>query len=87
MSNAWPIIAQNKINIINLDADEWGTRSVVDRSSKSVRARKSLGVPITAKNRKIAGQLYASVCFSIKMGSFNYAAQFIKSSNFRRFGV
>lgn len=51
------------------------------------RVRENLGVPDTAKNRKVAGELRASVCFAIKMGSFNYAAQFPASSNLKRFGL
>lgn len=52
-----------------------------------LRVRENLGVPDTAKNRKVAGELRASVCFAIKMGSFNYAAQFPQSVNLKRFGV
>lgn len=51
------------------------------------RVRENLGVPDTAKNRKVAGELRASVCFAIKMGSFNYAARFPASSNLKRFGL
>jgi integrase len=51
------------------------------------RVRESLGVPDTVKNRKVAGELRASVCFAIKMGSFNYAAQFPESPNLKRFGM
>ncbi|MBD8159186.1 DUF3596 domain-containing protein [Pantoea agglomerans] len=51
------------------------------------RVRENLGVPDTEKNRKVAGELRASVCFAIKMGSFNYAAQFPASSNLKRFGL
>lgn len=51
------------------------------------RVRENLGVPDTAKNRKVAGELRASVCFAIKMGSFNYAAQFPESPNLKRFGM
>ncbi|ECF2366540.1 DUF3596 domain-containing protein [Salmonella enterica subsp. enterica serovar Mountpleasant] len=54
---------------------------------KGKRVRESLGVPDTAKNRKIAGELRTSVCFSIKMGSFDYAAQFPESPNLKMFGV
>lgn len=54
---------------------------------KGIRVRENLGVPDTPKNRKIAGELRSSVCFSIKMGSFNYLAQFPNSSNLKRFGV
>ena len=49
--------------------------------------RESLGVPDTQKNRKVAGELRASVCFSIKTGKFNYAAQFPDSPNLKRFGA
>ncbi|MDQ9239991.1 tyrosine-type recombinase/integrase [Escherichia marmotae] len=54
---------------------------------KGTRARESLGVPDTPKNRKIAGELRASVCFSIKTGNFDYAAQFPDSPNLRKFGA
>ena len=48
---------------------------------------KILGVPDTAKNRKIAGELRTSVCFAIRTGSFDYAAQFPDSPNLQAFGV
>ncbi|MGL4725676.1 MAG: tyrosine-type recombinase/integrase [Scandinavium sp.] len=54
---------------------------------KGSRVRESLGVPDTPKNRKVAGELRASVCFSIKTGSFNYSAQFPDSPNLKKFGV
>lgn len=54
---------------------------------KGARVRENLGVPDTTKNRKVAGELRASVCFSIKTGGFNYAAQFPDSPNLRKFGV
>lgn len=44
------------------------------------RHRENLGVPDTLKNRKMAGELRASVCFAIKMGTFDYALQFPNSS-------
>lgn len=47
----------------------------------------NLGVPDTAKNRKIAGELRTSVCFAIRMGSFDYAAQFPNSPNLKHFGL
>lgn len=50
------------------------------------RVRENLGVPDTAKNRKVAGELRTSVCFAIRMGSFDYAAQFPNSSNLKYFG-
>lgn len=53
---------------------------------KGVRVRESLGVVDTPKNRKVAGELRASVCYAIKTGSFNYAAQFPESANLQRFG-
>ncbi|MEX0495965.1 DUF3596 domain-containing protein [Raoultella terrigena] len=53
---------------------------------KGMRVRENLGVPDTAKNRKVAGELRASVCFAIKMGTFDYASQFPESSNLKRFG-
>lgn len=51
------------------------------------RVRENLGVPDTAKNRKVAGDLRASVCFAIRMGSFDYAARFPNSSNLKTFGL
>lgn len=39
---------------------------------KGKRVRENLGIPDTAKNRKIAGELRSSVCFAIRMGNFNY---------------
>lgn len=54
---------------------------------KGKRVRESLGVPDTAKNRKIAGELRTSVCFAIRTGTFDYAAQFPDSPNLRTFGV
>ncbi|EMO3785822.1 TPA: tyrosine-type recombinase/integrase [Klebsiella oxytoca] len=54
---------------------------------KGKRVRESLGVPDTAKNRKIAGELRTSVCFAIKMGTFDYVAQFPASTNLKAFGV
>lgn len=50
------------------------------------RVRENLGVPDTAKNRKLAGELRSSVCYAIKTGSFNYAAQFPQSNNLAKFG-
>lgn len=54
---------------------------------KGKRVRESLGVPDTAKNRKIAGELRTSVCFAIRTGTFDYAAQFPDSPNLKAFGV
>ena len=54
---------------------------------KGKRVRENLGVPDTAKNRKVAGDLRTSVCFAIRMGSFDYAAQFPNSPNLKNFGV
>lgn len=51
------------------------------------RVRENLGVPDTPKNRKIAGELRASVCFAIKTGTFNYASQFPDSSNAEKFST
>lgn len=50
------------------------------------RVRENLGVPDTTKNRKIAGELRASVCFSIRMGTFDYAERFPGSPNLCKFG-
>ncbi|POP44959.1 integrase [Superficieibacter electus] len=54
---------------------------------KGKRVRENLGVPDTAKNRKVAGDLRTSVCFAIRMGSFDYSAQFPNSPNLKIFGV
>ncbi|HDI1195757.1 TPA: DUF3596 domain-containing protein [Salmonella enterica] len=54
---------------------------------KGRRVRENLGVPDTAKNRKVAGELRTSVCFAIRMGSFDYAAQFPDSPNLKMFGL
>ncbi|WP_338506964.1 site-specific integrase [Erwinia aphidicola] len=51
------------------------------------RVREGLGVSDTAKNRKAAGELRASVAYSIKVGTFDYARQFPDSSNLTKFGV
>lgn len=53
---------------------------------KGVRVRENLGVPDTAKNRRIAGELRASVCYAIKTGVFDYAKQFPSSHNLEKFG-
>ncbi|EET6377285.1 DUF3596 domain-containing protein, partial [Escherichia coli] len=39
---------------------------------KDVRVRENLGVPDTAKNRRVAGELRSSVCYAIKTGVFDY---------------
>lgn len=54
---------------------------------KGARVRENLGVPDIPKNRKMAGELRAAVCFAIKTGSFNYPAQFPDSPNLKKFGV
>jgi integrase len=51
------------------------------------RVRENLGVPDTAKNRKVAGDLRTSVCFAIRMGNFDYAARFPNSPNLKNFGL
>ncbi|KZB76916.1 integrase, partial [Yersinia pestis] len=48
---------------------------------------KNLGVPDTAKNRRMAGELRESVRYTIKIGNFNYAAQFPNSKQLHKFGV
>ncbi|HFK7188733.1 TPA: DUF3596 domain-containing protein [Serratia odorifera] len=50
------------------------------------RVRENLGVPDTPKNRKMASELRTSICYSIKTGSFNYAASFPQSRNLKKFG-
>lgn len=54
---------------------------------KGKRVRENLGVPDTAKNRKIAGELRVSVCFAIRTGSFDYAERFPDSPNLKIFGL
>jgi Integrase len=54
---------------------------------KKTRAREALGVPDTAKNRKVAGELRASVVYAIKTGNFDYQKQFPSSPNLRKFGI
>jgi integrase len=54
---------------------------------KGVRARESLGVDDTPKNRKVAGEMRASICYEIKTGNFDYAARFPSSANLKKFGV
>ncbi|HCM1954476.1 TPA: DUF3596 domain-containing protein [Salmonella enterica subsp. salamae serovar 9,46:z4,z24:z39:z42] len=54
---------------------------------KGRRVRENLGVPDTPKNRKVAGELRASVCFLIKTGSFDYAERFPDSPNLKLFGI
>ncbi|WP_109885862.1 tyrosine-type recombinase/integrase [Klebsiella pneumoniae] len=54
---------------------------------KDKRVRENLGVPDTAKNRKVAGELRTSVCFAIRMGTFDYSAQFPNSPNLKTFGI
>ncbi|WP_126737896.1 Arm DNA-binding domain-containing protein, partial [Escherichia coli] len=53
---------------------------------KGVRVRENLGVPDTAKNRRVAGELRSSVCYAIKTGVFDYAKQFPSSRNLEKFG-
>lgn len=45
------------------------------------RVRESLGVPDTPKNRKMAAELRASVCYAIKTGTFVYEERFPESKN------
>ncbi|EOI5834196.1 tyrosine-type recombinase/integrase [Klebsiella aerogenes] len=54
---------------------------------KGKRVRENLGVPDTTKNRKVAGELRTSVCFAIRMGTFDYAVQFPNSPNLKTFGI
>lgn len=51
------------------------------------RVRENLGVEDNAKNRKVAGEIRTSVCFAIRTGSFDYAAQFPQSPNLRKFNI
>ncbi|MFT4271316.1 MAG: site-specific integrase [Pantoea sp.] len=48
------------------------------------RMRESLGVPDTPKNRKMAAELRASVCYAIKTGAFVYEERFPESKNANR---
>ncbi|EOL9050837.1 tyrosine-type recombinase/integrase [Cronobacter turicensis] len=54
---------------------------------KGVRVRENLGVPDSPKNRKKAGELRNAICYAIKTGTFDYAAQFPDSRHLARFGV
>ena len=63
-----------------------GTRSAYGSSIKVAGCVKASACRIH-QNRKVAGELRASVCFAIKTGNFNYAAQFPDSPNLKRFGV
>lgn len=51
------------------------------------RVRENIGVPDTAKNRKIVSELRTSVLFEIKVGSFDYSQRFPDSPNLKKFGV
>ena len=46
---------------------------------KGVRVRENLGVPDTAKNRRVAGELRASVCYAIKTGVLTMQNSFLQS--------
>lgn len=52
---------------------------------KGVRVRENLGF-WHGKNRRVAGELRASVCYAIKTGVFDYAKQFPSSRNLEKFG-
>ncbi len=54
---------------------------------KGVRVRENLGIPDTPKNRRMAGELRTTICYAIKIGTFNYVEQFPQSSNLGRFGL
>ncbi|EOI5713835.1 tyrosine-type recombinase/integrase [Cronobacter turicensis] len=54
---------------------------------KGVRVRENLGVPDSPKNRKKAGELRNAICYAIKTGTFDYAAQFPDSRHLARFGL
>lgn len=54
---------------------------------QGLRVRESLCVPDTPKNRRVAGELRSSICYAVKTGTFNYAAQFPQSPNLRKFGL
>ena len=41
-ADAWPIIVENRISIINLEADEWGARGVAHLHSKRAMHQNSL---------------------------------------------
>lgn len=47
------------------------------------RCWEALGVPDTAKNRKMAGELRSNIVYRIKTGTFNYKEQFPESARFR----
>lgn len=46
---------------------------------KGVRVRENLGIPDTPKNRRMAGELRTTICYAIKIGTFNYVEQFPQS--------
>lgn len=54
---------------------------------KGERVREALGVPDTAKNRRIAGDLRSAICYDIKTGRFDYAERFPRSHNLAKFGI
>ncbi|WP_164052545.1 tyrosine-type recombinase/integrase [Serratia marcescens] len=54
---------------------------------KGERVREALGVPDTAKNRRIAGDLRSAICYDIKTGRFDYAERFPSSHNLAKFGI
>ncbi len=54
---------------------------------KGERVREALSVPDTAKNRRIAGDLRAAICYDIKTGRFDYADRFPNSRNLAKFGI
>lgn len=54
---------------------------------KGERVREALGVPDTAKNRRIAGDLRSAICYDIKTGRFDYAERFPGSHNLAKFGI
>ncbi|TXE41381.1 site-specific integrase [Serratia marcescens] len=54
---------------------------------KGERVREALGVPDTAKNRRIAGDLRAAICYDIKTGRFDYTDRFPNSRNLAKFGI
>ncbi|CAM3593598.1 site-specific integrase [Rouxiella silvae] len=54
---------------------------------KGKRFREVLGVPDTAKNRKMASELRNSIVYSIKTGNFNYAEKFPQSRNLEKLGI
>jgi integrase len=53
---------------------------------QGVRVREALGIPDTAKNRKVAGEMRANVVYEVKTGAFVYQRTFPTSVHLSKFG-